>query len=63
MGLLQLMVEQLLLLQEQLRLLQVGHQLLLPPGQLPLQVRRRRRLQEQQLLHLLPQALQLWPFR
>ncbi len=58
------MVEQLLLLQEQLRLLQVGHRLLLLPGQLPLlQMWHQRRLQEQQLLHLLPQALQLWLFR
>ncbi len=49
---------------EQLLLLQVGHRLLLLPGQLPLQVWRQRLLQEQQqLLHLLPQALQLWLFR
>lgn len=63
MGQLQLMVELLLLLQEQLPLLQVGHRLLLLPGQLPLQVRRQRRLQVLQLSHLLPQALQLWLFR
>jgi hypothetical protein len=58
------MVEQLLLLQVQLPLLQAGRRLLLLPGQLPLQVWRQRRLREQQLLHLLPQALQLlWLYR
>ncbi len=63
-GQLQLMVEQPLRLQEQLPLLQAGHRLLLPPGQLPLQVWRQRRMQEQQLSHFLLQALQqLWLFR